>query len=118
MNIIVFVLVFLSLLVPDPDPECVSDWELLWEIQECAYCDEIEPFGTYSLYVCEIMKFSGEDEYPSIKFKSQCIYSAGIEIPPEDVYVSFLPVVNTGCPEGAWLDDGDCVILIPPVTNP
>lgn len=119
MKIIIFLLLFLSIFAPDPDPECISDWELLWEIQECPYCNEIEPYGTYSLYSCEVMKFSESlGEYKTIKFKSQCIYSAGIEIPPEDVYVSFLPVVTTGCPDGAWLDNGYCVRLIPPVTNP
>ena len=112
MKIILFLLLFLSF-TPEPDPECVSDWFLMWDVEDCAYCNASKPYGDYYLYSCEVVK-----EYTSIKFKSQCVYSSGIEIPPEDVYVSFLPVVTTGCPDGAWLDNGYCVRLIPPVTNP
>jgi len=119
MKILLFILIFLSTLAPDPDPECISDWYLMWEIPNCSYCDKFEPFGSYSLYSCQVIKsFADGEEYTTIKYKSQCVYDMGIEIPPEDVYTIFLPTIHNSCPDGSWLEDGNCVILIPPVTNP
>lgn len=108
MKIILFLLMFLSF-TPEPDPECVSDWFLMWEVEDCAYCNASKPYGDYYLYACEVVK-----EYTSIKFKSQCIYGAGIEVPPVDIYPLFLPMI-VDCPEGSRLENGRCVILGEPV---
>ena len=118
MNIITLLLVFFSIFAPNPDPDCTGDWMLLWKVQDCAYCNEQDSYGDYSLFACETMKTSESlGEYKTLKFESQCVYAAGIELPPaEEIFVSFLPVVTTGCPEGSWLDNGSCVILGTPVT--
>lgn len=119
MKIILFLLMLLSPLVPDPDPECTSDWYLMWEIPNCPYCDDLEHYGTYSLYSCEVIKFSDVyGEYKTTKFKSECVYGMGIEVPPKDVYAMFFPTISNSCPDGSWLENGNCVILIPPVTYP
>ena len=111
MNIIILLLTFLSIVAPAPDPECISDWVLLWETQDVNYCD------TYSLYACEITKTSEYwGEYSTIKYKSLCVFDELISPQAETVFMSFLPIVTTGCPEGSWLDNGSCVILGTPVT--
>ena len=106
MNIIILLLTFLSIVAPAPDPECVSDWVLLWETQDVNYCD------TYSLYACEITKTSEYwGEYTTIKYKSLCVFDEIISPQQaEEVFMSFLPVVSTGCPENG------CVIIGTPVT--
>ena len=120
MNIIILLLTFLSIVAPTPNAECTSDWMLLWEVQDCRYCNGQDSYGDYSLFACETIKSSESlGEYTTLMFESQCVYAAGIELPPaEEVFVSFLPVVTTGCPEGSWLDNGSCVILGIPVVAP
>ena len=104
MNIIILLLTFLSIVAPAPDPECISDWVQLWEIQDAYSCD------TYSLYACEITETSEYwGEYTTIKFKSLCVSDELISPQAEEVFVSFLPIVSTGCPENG------CVILGTPV---
>ena len=116
MNIIILLLTFLSIVAPPPDQECVSDWYLLWEVPNCSYCKEQEPYGDYSLYVCTIKKSSPAGEYSTAKFGSSCQYEEQEPVPAQEQQLVFLPVVTTGCPEGASLTDGYCTIIGVPVT--
>ena len=110
MNIIILLLTFLSIVAPAPDPECVSDWVLLWEVQDCRYCNGQDSYGDYSLFTCEITKQSNYwGEYTTIKYKSLCVFDELTSPQAEDIFVSFLPVVSTGCPENG------CVIIGTPV---
>jgi hypothetical protein len=111
MKIIILLLALLSIVAPAPDPECVSEWNLLWEIPDCVICDDLEPFGDYYLYNCTIIKSSSAfGDYNSVKFVSQCIYGAGIEVPSKDVYVSFMPTISSGCS-----GEGCTILGVPPI---
>ena len=118
MKIIILLFLLSIFNAPPPDQECVSDWYLLWEVPNCSYCKEQEPYGDYSLYVCTIKKSSPAGEYSTAKFGSSCQYNEQEPVPAQEQPFVFLPVVTTGCPEGAWLTDGYCTILGDPIRVP
>ena len=118
MKIIILLFLLSIFNAPPPDQECISDWVVIWEFPEHRYCNEQNPFGDYSLYTCEIIKPSEWwGEYKTQKLESQCVYDE-IVLPVEEMLMSFLPIVTTGCPEGAWLTDGYCTIIGDPIRVP
>ena len=104
--IILFLLLFV--LTPAPDTECVDDWAIIRQYEN--YCDNN---GAYTLYVCTIQKERNGELYTTVKFKSEC--SVNGTIPAKELHLFYLPIVTTGCPEGAFLTEGYCTILGVPI---
>lgn len=118
MKIIILVMLLSIFSAPAPDPECISDWHLLWEVPNGPYCKEQDPYGDYSLFVCTIKKSSpAYGEYFTAKFKSVCQYEEQEPVAKE-AHLFFIPFVTVGCPEGAWLTDGYCTIIGDPIRVP
>ena len=116
MKIIILLLSIFFALAPPSDPECTSDWYLIREVSNCSYCKEQEPYGDYSLYVCTVTKSSSAyGEYSSVKFGGICQYDEQEPVPAPELQLFYLPIVTTGCPEGAFLTEGYCTILGVPI---
>ena len=96
VNVVKCLLIIVSLFLvgliplPDPDPECVGEYNLLWVFPDCKYCSEQTPRGTYYLFTCPIVRPSGVQ---TIKFVSNCVYAKGLEIDPPDSQSIHLPLI-------------------------
>jgi len=112
MKIIILLFLLSIFNAPPPDQECISDWAVIREITNSQHCNEQNPFGDYSLYICSITASSpAYGDYLTAKFASSCQYNEQEPVPAQKPQLVFLPVVTTGCPEGAWWTDGYCTII-------
>ena len=77
-----------------PDQECISDWAVIWEITNSQHCNEQNPLGDYSLYICSIIVSSPVyDDYLTAKFASSCQYNEQEPVPAQEQQLVFLPIV-------------------------
>ncbi|MDX1372759.1 MAG: hypothetical protein R3321_09835, partial [Nitrososphaeraceae archaeon] len=59
--------------IPEPNQECISEWVLLWNFEDCKYCNDGE--GDYYIFQCEIIEnWPINGQVKTLKYTTMCVY--------------------------------------------